>query len=348
MDTHPARNTVLDAIKGVAILLVVLGHALQSHLYKPDDSVSYRIIYSFHMPLFMLLSGWTAKPETAGRVSKTLIRLLPPTLSWYTIKYFVEKDYKTGSYLTYIIDFCKNPEVGLWFLWVLAFCVTSLVFCRSLEERVGGYAYLFGVASLIALPISYYGVPLMKMYFPYLLIGYLLSRFASKSRWLIPHAVALSAIVYPIVFPLWHRTYAQTGNMGFHYFTGHHIPIQAIAYIATKFVEGCAGSIIASFIAFVLYNGFHLTMLSWLGRRTLEIYVSHQLFIHLFPSATVAAIIEVFLVALIGSIVLAVILERFRILALLLYGRPSKAMTLRLPTLQSTKSAVRLVMRRTR
>ena len=53
----------IDTAKGIAIVLVVIGHVVQSYhnvnLY--EDSVlfnfSSRFVYSFHMPLFMLVSG---------------------------------------------------------------------------------------------------------------------------------------------------------------------------------------------------------------------------------------------------------------------------------------------------
>ncbi len=51
----------LDFIKGLAILLVVIGHTV-SQVWDPDpavyeDSPVFRIIYSFHMPLFVFVSG---------------------------------------------------------------------------------------------------------------------------------------------------------------------------------------------------------------------------------------------------------------------------------------------------
>ena len=43
------RNQTIDAMKGIAIILVVLGH-----LMSPRSSY----IYAFHMPLFFFLSGY--------------------------------------------------------------------------------------------------------------------------------------------------------------------------------------------------------------------------------------------------------------------------------------------------
>lgn len=50
-----------DSLKGCLMLLVILGHAIQSTLGTDcDSSHLWNIIYSFHMPAFMAVSGWFA------------------------------------------------------------------------------------------------------------------------------------------------------------------------------------------------------------------------------------------------------------------------------------------------
>ena len=54
------RIYTIDAMKGLAILLVVFGHSFQGNIINFDDNVVFRVIYSFHMPLFMFLAGLVA------------------------------------------------------------------------------------------------------------------------------------------------------------------------------------------------------------------------------------------------------------------------------------------------
>ena len=77
------RKTYLDVAKGIGILLVVLGHALELYLgdgaggtrgngFAPATFAVWKFIYAFHMPLFFLLSGM-ATPDLAGtRLQRTL------------------------------------------------------------------------------------------------------------------------------------------------------------------------------------------------------------------------------------------------------------------------------------
>ena len=59
------RILSIDAIKAFAIFCVVLGHCIQygSGIFYLKDEIYFenwlfKIIYSFHMPLFMLISGY--------------------------------------------------------------------------------------------------------------------------------------------------------------------------------------------------------------------------------------------------------------------------------------------------
>ncbi|RZN54921.1 hypothetical protein D9736_04020 [Escherichia sp. E10V10] len=60
-ETPSTRNSIIDSMKGLAIIFVVWGHSIQ--FVKKDslnffDNPLFITIYSFHMPFFMLLSGY--------------------------------------------------------------------------------------------------------------------------------------------------------------------------------------------------------------------------------------------------------------------------------------------------
>ena len=56
-----ARSLTIDIIKGINILLVVVGHLI------PYDGYVFRLIYSFHMPLFFMLSGYCSSMQFQKR-----------------------------------------------------------------------------------------------------------------------------------------------------------------------------------------------------------------------------------------------------------------------------------------
>lgn len=67
------RSAYLDFVKGIAIVLVELGHCIQ---YGSGQAVIntvsffedklFRLIYSFHMPLFVLVSGYVFSGACPG------------------------------------------------------------------------------------------------------------------------------------------------------------------------------------------------------------------------------------------------------------------------------------------
>lgn len=61
------RNELLDILKGFAIILVVLGHSVQYLLGNNNENWLFSFIYSFHMPLFMFISGYVCY-RVGGRV----------------------------------------------------------------------------------------------------------------------------------------------------------------------------------------------------------------------------------------------------------------------------------------
>ena len=61
MDHRKTRNKVFDLLKLFAILLVLWGHVIQQFTQLPgEESKIFQIIYSFHMALFMMISGYFA------------------------------------------------------------------------------------------------------------------------------------------------------------------------------------------------------------------------------------------------------------------------------------------------
>lgn len=81
------RNDTIDIMKGIGILLVMLGHFV--------DGFAHTFIYSFHMPLFFVLAGYFAKPiilnmggnsRIAQRLNTTPIAL-PNHMYCHTIVY---------------------------------------------------------------------------------------------------------------------------------------------------------------------------------------------------------------------------------------------------------------------
>lgn len=92
------RVVYLDVIRGFAILLVVIGHLIQYNYDCFLTNPIFNCIYSFHMPLFFFLSGYTTAikdkqngfnstsiPDLTRAIIGKTKHLLLPALAWAVI-----------------------------------------------------------------------------------------------------------------------------------------------------------------------------------------------------------------------------------------------------------------------
>lgn len=158
------RDKTLDAIKLFAIFLVLWGHAIQYFLSsKYYDEPVYRFIYSFHMPLFMMLVGYFStnliKLSLQQVIRKKFQQLLLPAISFSVL-------YLGVKWVLKDIDSSGVFNGFIWGFWFLksAFlcCVLYYTINRMLDKlRISQwFSYLISVLIVIM------GLRLLSMLFP--------------------------------------------------------------------------------------------------------------------------------------------------------------------------------------
>lgn len=83
----------IDCAKGIAILLVIFGHSIGGG--SRAEAVLRGVIFSFHMPLFFILSSLTFRPSVDGndflkKTEKAFKHLIIPALILYVIRILLE------------------------------------------------------------------------------------------------------------------------------------------------------------------------------------------------------------------------------------------------------------------
>ena len=131
------RYYEIDFCRGLGIILVVLGHALkQTGTLTAGMDVTLSVIYSFHMPLFFLLSGFTAlkilglkdwkekKEYLLGRACRLLVPYFVIGILYIPVKIYMSKyaikPYELSQCWRLLIG--ENPNTALWFLYILFLC----------------------------------------------------------------------------------------------------------------------------------------------------------------------------------------------------------------------------------
>ena len=138
-----ARLNEIDRAKGLAILLVVIGH-VSSNKFLPVGTKWYLYlkdaIYHFHMPFFMFLSGFLYffTYKQVGSIKKyfkyavkKFNRLFPAFFIFGSLTYFGKllassiitvhstNEINYESLLYILIEPSKSPAISLWYIYVL-------------------------------------------------------------------------------------------------------------------------------------------------------------------------------------------------------------------------------------
>lgn len=77
-----AKNVTIDIMKGIGIMAVIAGHT-------NPDIITGKFILSFHMPLFMAISGYlfyfSINKHTLTIITEKLRGLILPLITWHTL-----------------------------------------------------------------------------------------------------------------------------------------------------------------------------------------------------------------------------------------------------------------------
>lgn len=262
------RLYYIDVLKGLAILMVIMGH-LEVYVFgfTPSELV-WNIIYSCHIPLFMFLSGYVlAKTPDLYKVLKRTFAYLCPAIvigvlfCWFNGNKFI--DFFTGEY-----------KGGYWFLFVLALfnwllyligkCSDKLSF-KYFEIVLGGRIWL--IINILCFILRDSGakmtsLSLCSLYYPYFIGGYLLRKYKILEKTATHHDIIM--IVCLVVYVL----LMSMASKGLYFpFQGMIKAFMAIGVLLLLTVNMDFSS-----------NEKNLRMVS-LGTWTLDIYIFHYFFL---------------------------------------------------------------------
>ena len=270
------RITYIDQLKGIAIITVVMMHLYCFSSEIAVQCLPSRILYSYAMPLFMMLSGFFAKFTIMDKwlfIKKKTISLLLP---YFTVGGLYSLLMTNGD-ITSIFTF--HYRAGYWYLLSLylihisVWCgATLLSLFKSLDYNkrewmnIGVYTLIW-LSLVYIVPLFYPRVSLLEnmpqVYMPYFLCGFLLNKYIDKLKdWVIP----ILLVVYLCIFSIEHKSseLACVSSMS----------ISVCIIYAIYKLENCyKESIVHKFLDKV-------------GRVSLSVYVFHYFLIYGIPDLT--------------------------------------------------------------
>lgn len=128
------RIEELDILKGIAICLVVLGHNVADFSVDYNHNVLFLICYSFHMPLFIFISGYLVGRKNIidfDWLKARFFRLMIPYLFWSVFYAILNSNTWYNKIFEYLF---VNSLV--WFLINLFLCDLVLYLGTRMNKKI--------------------------------------------------------------------------------------------------------------------------------------------------------------------------------------------------------------------
>lgn len=321
-----------DVLKFSAIFAVLWGHSLQYFFDgKYYDNSLYRIIYSFHMPLFMAVVGFFAYKACHGsllrEVGKRFRQLIVPALSYGVMSALFEYATQIGGDNINLNGYVGICVYCLWFLKsaficevvFLSCCVVRKisVICVVLTLVLSQYVCIFNIN--IMYPCFIAGV-LVRIYY---------DGFKRHALWML----VVSGAVWLTMLVAWDATYWDVPEVRNRWFVNIlDVPTATVVRLMYRLSIGLAGGVFFISLAEYVFGrwGRRSGVINWMsvnGRETLGIYLFQTLLLEKILPAVVEVrfsetwIFDFVVTPVISVVVLVVCLLLIRLTNMYVYTR---------------------------
>ncbi|MDI5965967.1 acyltransferase family protein [Streptomyces sp. SL13] len=271
---RPARDPFFDNAKFLLIVLVVIGHnwfPLIAH--SRDVKAAYLVVYSFHMPAFILLSGYfsrsfDARPQQVRKLVKSV--LVPYFIFQVVYLYVVARTDRTS----FTFDLTA-PSYLCWFLLALFVWRLSTPVWRALRHPVAVAAVVSVCAGLMNATWDF-SLGRILQFLPWFVLGLVLrpehfTRLRARPVRIAAGVVMLAAL--PIAYLMAPGTNADWLDM--EYGVNHFAGTGDLRYIAVRLALFAVSAVLAA-AALALVPGRRVWFTA-LGALTMYPYLLHGL-----------------------------------------------------------------------
>ena len=284
----------INIVKGLAIFLMLWGHCIQYCIPSDIDFFEnpvFKAIYSFHMPLFMLISGYLFYFSSIKRELKELLIHRCKGLMQTIIMGGIFVYYATTGVYAVIQGDCAALVNGkwlyslseIWFIWsILGASIVLGFICKKVNKWYMQVLLLCLGGIFVCLLPNWQNNLYM---YPYYVVGYYFAKyhnFILRKIGLLKYA---SLIVFPLLLLFYGKEhYIYTTGIFNDSLTLH----QCVAINIFRWLIGFAGSCFVLISVWVIYNftirkkeklTFVLMSMDWLGTKSLQIYVLSIIFL---------------------------------------------------------------------
>lgn len=264
----------MDNIKSLLIFLVILGHLIEASInYKPTLKSIYIAIYSFHMPLFIFITGYFAKlskKPTKFKVKKAFITYILAQII-YSLFYI---------YIIRIKGFRLNFVYPNFIMWYLQ----ALIIWYILSDYFNGFLKSLSISIVLAILVgldtsifTYLSLSRVIAFLPFFIAGYFFKYGYIEKLYKYKYIIAFASII--IIFML--LKYSKYIDVMFLY-SAHpysQLKVSLVNGMLFRILFFIVAAVLSSFI--IIMTPKNKNIFSIFGRYTLTLYLVHPAIIQL-------------------------------------------------------------------
>lgn len=308
-------------LKGFLTILVVIGHIIVKFSDNPFDSLIFKYCYSFHMFLYIYVSGYliAEKNHDFQWIIKRFFRIIIPYTIWTIIFYLIYTH--PYSFTGFLHDLFLEPY--FWFLPVLFLCDFLLFLSERIKNIYLSFIFFIFLLNILYVIHIFDGNETLKMltiYFPF----YCAAIFIRKKDIHVNKILTIALAVLYIISMFFYSYKDHSSQINF---INTYLNINKTGLLNTFFVF-YNHYFVAPLGCFVFWNLFkylrNITFIdkvfSYFGKYTLQIYILENFFfINIFSNYYLNSFI-VFALIIFCSIFFSVIISKSKKLNQLLFG----------------------------
>lgn len=266
------RDSYFDSVKGLLIILVVLGHLIEENIYSiPLSKGIFNFIYSFHMPLFVFVSGYfTSKSGLTKKNVASLLNIFIVFVFFDLVHRITEIYNGSFAFGDLII-----PSWTMWYLWCLILWRLIVYLMRSfINVWFIPLSFLVGLFAGF-INVNYeFSLQRFLTFLPFFISGYVLSQkefipFVKKDMFK-GYSLGIFIVVFFLYLLFVNFEIRNVVFLGMSYkVTCHDLLYRALFYL------------ISSVLSILLLNimGCFNFSLAAIGRNSMFVYIYHSIFI---------------------------------------------------------------------
>ena len=259
------RRDDIDYARGIAMLLIVIGHT-------PDlNSIVVKVLYSFHVPLFFIITGMLiAYTRSENKSWKYIIigmikRIVIPMSVW---EIFTDVMYCFTGKDT-LVNLLKNTmqlDFNLGVLWFLPCTMFAQIVVIASEKALkdndfrGKYFFILSVSMIAGIMCPWIRLKRCLIAIAFLEVGLLYEKYFKNSK----KALGVCAIIWAITMCLNSKVDLSAGLLGNPFFYILH--------------STCGSFVIIMLCKYIRNNN----VLKWIGQNTIGILMTHTFVRHFY------------------------------------------------------------------